>query len=270
VQILPRDVDSQPALDVAQSTAVSAGGLVWNTRSGDIRYADADHRRGATAELEMDACDILVTPQWSRTTAGLINDVSIGYGVDPDGGDQPRYTNERADSIAMFGRYGFTTTTELAALADATAMGQLLLTRNRAPVWLMSALPVDVAGLTDEQTASLLTLEMSGLITLTGLPAAGSAPTTAILWVEGWTETLAYGAHEMTLIVSGYCRTSPAPRWNDVGPDTTWNDQGDITWDDSTCLGPIPNMGRWTDVPASVRWHQVPFNTTWDNYAPRR
>lgn len=267
VQILPRDIDSQPALDVAQGCAVSAGGLVWVTRSGDIRYADANHRRGATASLELDACDILVTPQWSRTTDGLINDVSIGYGVAAEGADQPRYVAERADSKESYGWYGYSTTTELAALADATALGQLLLTRNRVPVWVMSTLPVDVDGLDDARTASLLALEMNDLLALTGLPAAGNSPTSAYLWVEGWSENLAWGVHELTLVVSGYCRTSPAPRWNDSAPTTTWDDMGSLTWDDATCLGPTPNLGRWDDVPATTRWNDAGL-TTWDNYRP--
>lgn len=269
VQILPRDVDSQPALDVAQGVAESAGGLVWATRTGDIRYADANHRRGATSALELDACDILVTPRWSRTTEGLINDVSIGYGVAPEGSDQPRYVAERTDSKASYGEYGYSTTTELAALADATALGQLLLTRNRSPVWVMSTLPVDVEGLSPEDTAALLSLEVHSLLSLTGLPIAGNAPTSAFLWVEGWTETLTYGGHEFELIVSGYCRTTPAPRWDDADPNSTWNSMGSITWDDATCLGPTPDLGRWDDVPASNRWDQNPFTVTWDNYTTR-
>lgn len=268
VQILPRDVDSQPALDVAQGVAESAGGIVWATREGDIRYADADHRRGTSPAVALDACDILVTPQWSRTTDGLINDVSIGYGATPAGGDQPRFTANRPDSIAAFGTYAFSSTTELAALADASAMGTLLLTRNRMPVWVMSLLPVDVASLDAERTAALLGLDMHSLLSLTGLPAAGSAPTSATLWVEGWTETLVYGGHEFTAVVSGYCRTSPAPRWDDVDPAQTWDSSGQTTWDDATCFGQTPNLGRWNDVPASLRWNQIAPAVTWDNYTP--
>jgi hypothetical protein len=55
VEVIPRDIDARSALEVAQDTATSAGGLVWETPSGDIRYADADHRRGATVELELDS-----------------------------------------------------------------------------------------------------------------------------------------------------------------------------------------------------------------------
>lgn len=266
VQILGRDVDSQPALDVAQGTAESAGGVLWSTRNGEIRYADANHRRGTVASLTLDACDVLVTPTWRRTTEGLVNQVSIGYGVAVDGGDQPRYTGQRADSIAKFGRYALTTTTELANLADAAAMGQLLLTRNREPVWILTALPIDVGDLKPDETTALLSLNMHDLLSVVGLPVAGATPSSAYLWVEGWTEHLAYGVHEIELVVSGYCRTSPPPRWNDLTPDQTWDAMGSTTWDDATCFGPTPNIGRWDDVPASTRWNLVPPAVTWDTY----
>lgn len=266
VQILARDVDSQPALDVAQSTAESASGVLWDTRAGEIRYADANHRRGTIPSLTLDACDVLVTPTWKRTTAGLVNDVSIGYGIAPDGGEQPRYVAKRDDSIAKFGRYGLSATTELAAQADAQALGQMLLIRNREPVWIMSDLPVDVWGLDVNDTTALLALEVHDLVSLTGLPLVGSAPTSTSLWVEGWSEVLAWGIHDLTLTVSGYCRTSPPPRWNDVRPEQTWDSFGATTWDDAACFGPQPSAGRWDDVAATLRWDQVPTSTTWDTY----
>jgi hypothetical protein len=268
VQILPRDVDSQPALDVAQGVAASARGMVWENRSGAILYADAEHRRGAPVSLHLNACDVLVTPTWSRTTEGLINAVSLGYGATPDEGEQPRYIASRPDSIDRFGTYQYSLTTELAALADAQSMASLLLTRNSAPVWIFTSLPLDMVGLGAEDTAAVLALDVHSLLEVTGLPAAGAAPTTATLWVEGWTETLADGVHDIELAVSGYCRTAPPPRWDDVNPDWTWNTimPPSTTWDDVTCFGPPTNLGRWNDVPASLRWNGIPASVTWDTW----
>jgi hypothetical protein len=266
VQVLARDVDSQDALSVAQSTAESGSGLVWGTRAGEVRYADAAHRRNTITALTLDACDILVSPQWTRSTEALLNKVSLGYGVIPDGAsEQPRYVAQSDPSIAAYGRYELSTETELALLADATALGQLLLTRNRDPVWIMSALPVDMKGLDDARTAVLLGFEVGSLLELTGLPVAGTAPTTAALWVEGWSETLTFGTHELTLFVSGYCRTAPPPRWDDLDPAWTW-DSLPGTWDGLSCLGPLPNRGRWNDLPASLRWDQIDPAITWDTW----
>lgn len=227
VQIIARDIDNQPALDVAQACAQSAGGVVWTTRGGLVRYADADHRKATPSTLSLDVCDVLVTPTWRRTTEGLTNEVSIGYGLPVSGGDQARYTATSPTSITRYGRYGLSAATELATLTDATALGQLLLVRNSSPVWVMAELPVAVAGLTTAQFNSLLSLEMHALITLTGMPAIGTAPTSASLFVEGLAERLTFGVHEVTLVVSGYCRTVPAPHWDDVDPGWTW---GGTTW----------------------------------------
>lgn len=266
VQILARDIDSQPALDVARDAAVNASGVLWQTRTGELRYADADHRRGTAVTLTLDACDILVTPTWRRTIEGLVNEVSVGYGVAPEGEEQPRFTEASAPSQAKWGHYSYTATTVLAALADAQAIGRLLLARNSSPVWVMAALPVDTPGLSEADYGALLALDMHSLVILTGLPAIGTAPTSATLWVEGWKETLAYGVHEIELVVSGYCRTAPPPRWDDLSPSQTWDSLPPITWDEAACLGPPSNLGRWNDQPASLRWDQVAPAKTWNTY----
>jgi hypothetical protein len=268
VQILARDIDAQQALSVAHDAAVSATGVVWQARTGDVRYADADHRRGAQPALTLDDCDVLVTPTWRRTLEGLVNSVSIGYGAEPEGGGEaPQYVASNPDSIARYGTYGYSTTTHLAALADAQAQGQLLLVRNSSPVWVMAALPVDVAGLDAARYDALLGMDMHSLLNLTGLPAIGTAPTSASLWVEGWKEELTWGGHTLELVVSGYCRTTPPPRWNDIDPTWTWDTLSpSLTWDSATCLGPPINVGRWDDQPATLRWDQVEAALTWDTY----
>jgi hypothetical protein len=267
VQILARDIDSSDALGVIEDTADSAAGILWETLDGQILYADSEHRRNAIVDLELDACDVLVTPTWQRNLAGLVNKVSIGYGVAVEGGEQPRYLAQNDVSIGRYDLFNYTTTTELAALADATALGNLLLARNSAPVWVMAALPVDVEALSAADTATLLGLEMHSLLRLTGLPLVGNAPTTAALWVEGFTETLAWGVHDLELSVSGYCRTAPAPRWDDVDPALTW-DGAHGTWDQAVCFGPPIPGDTWADVPASLRWDAVPVGITWDTWQP--
>lgn len=267
VQITPRDVDAQSALDVAQDAAESASGVVWQTRGGEVRYADNLHRRRAASALELDACDVLVTPTWARTLAGLLNKVTVAYGVAPGGGEQPTVSASNTVSITRYGTYDYSLTTHLAALADAQAMAGLLLARNSSPMWAMPSLPVDLVGLSDADTLTVLGLDVHSLITLTGLPVVAGAPTVANLWVEGWQERLTWGGHDLELNVSGYCRTAPAPLWDDLLPAQTWDTIGTLTWDEAVCLGPPLPGGRWTDVPASTRWDGVPASVTWDTWA---
>lgn len=267
-QILPRDIDAADALSVAQEAANSAQGILWQTRDGEIRYADADHRRNLPSVVTIDVCHVLVTPTWSRSLQGLINKVSLGYGVGAGGGDQPRVYDNNAASIARYGTYDYSLTTTLAVLADAQAMAGLLVARNAKPVWVMTNLPLAMKDLDHDTTAAVLSLVMHSLITLTGMPVViPGTPATAALWVEGWTETLRYGDHELELVVSGYCRTSPPTRWDDVDPTWTWNAiPSNPSWDDASCFGPPTAYGRWSDVPASLRWDATPPTTTWDSW----
>lgn len=264
--LTPRDVDRQPALNVAQGAASSAGGLVWYTRDGEIRYADTEHRRGHDVDLDLDSCDVLVTPTWQRNLAGLVNLVHLTYGVAPEGGSAPTVTASNEGSMTRYGRYEYSATVELADALDAAASAALLVGMGGAPVWMLQAMPLDVFNLDAAQTAVVLGLEVHSLIRVGGLPANGATPTNAVLWVEGWTETLAWGVHELELVVSDYCRTSPPPRWDDVLATYTWDTvPKGMTWDGAACLGPLPNLGRWDDVAATVRWDDVDPALKWDD-----
>lgn len=267
VEIIPRDIDRRAALEVATDTANSAGGLIWETRTGDIRYADSEHRRNAPLALDLDACDILVTPTWLRNISGLVNQISMGYGVKPEAPaegestEAPRLYAEAPESVTRFGRYEYSVTTELARLEDAQEAAWLILAQNSYPIWMLQALPVDMAGLSQAETATLLTAELHTLIRVTGIPSTGVTPTSAYAWVEGYTERLAWGIHEIELVVSDYCRTAPPPRWNDVTADVLW-DTARGNWNAAACFGPIPSLGRWDDMPANTRWDDYPAK--WD------
>lgn len=266
VQVLARDVDRQPALNLVQEMCEYSRGVLWQTRDGKTLYADSDHRKGLAVALTLDACDVLVTPQWRRSTEGLVNKVSLAYGPTPEGGEQATYQAQNDPSIAVLGERSYSLTTQLAALADASALGGMLLARNSAPVWVMAELPVDVKNLGAADTETLMRLDMHSLLQLSGLPAIGTIPTQAYLWVEGWQEKGAWGDLELVLSVSGFCRTVPAPTWDRVDPGWVWNGMGEMTWDQATCMGPMPSFGRWSDIPASLRWNELAATITWDTW----
>lgn len=267
VAIRPRDVDKQDALALAREVATDARGWLWMGTGGDLRYSDANHRANVAVAITLDACDVLVTPTWLRNLDGIVNDVTIGYGA---ASPQAEFTATNPDSIAKWERYAYKAQTQLATLDDATAIGTLLMRRNYQPAWVLSAIPVDVAALNEADTDTLLSLDMSDLVHLTGLPTIGSAPLDVYLWVEGWSETLTYGGHELLLILSDYCRTSRPVRWDDPGS-TTWDtipQAATRTWDSALCLGgPLgPGVGRWDDTPSALRWDQVAASVTWDTW----
>lgn len=273
-QVNPRDIDARAALEVAQGAATSAGGMVWETRAGDVRYADSEHRRGAVVALELDACDVLVTPTWSRTLAGLVNDLTVAYGMatpaDEETGtpaaEAPVYHAVNHDSIGRWGPYEYSVTTELATEADVSSLASLILTQNGDPAWLLSVLPVHVTDLDNARMVQLLGLDVHSLVRVSGLPDNGATPTAVASFVEGWSERLAWGVHELELSVSAYCRTAPPQRWDDTNPATTWDAVAtSVTWDSMACPGgPAGDLGRWDDVAATTRWDMVDPALDWD------
>lgn len=220
--VLAKDVDSQPALELLQSVAESAEGVVWEKVNGTVAYADAD-RRAPTANpaLTLDACDLLVSPTWKRDLAGLVNSVSLGWG-DPGEGEQNRLQDQDPTSIQQFGLYDYSVGTELATYDDALRIVEDVLARQSTPAWNLTSLPVDVAGLDATRTGQLLALDMHSLIELTGLPETGATPDTARLWVEGWSEQLAAGSHDLELAITDYGRSAGAVTWDTWGTGT-WN-----------------------------------------------
>lgn len=240
VELIPMTFPTAtPAALVAPAVA-SGRGVLWETREGLVEYADANHRRGTPAALSLDACDLLVSPQWLRDTEGLVNAVTLAYGETPvGGGDRPVHTAEDTESQDRYGFHDYSAETQLSREVDAVVMADVLLTQNTDPAWLLDALPVDVAGLDAATSAAILALDMHSLIHVTDLPAAGSAPRMADMFVEGWEEQFRFGEWELTLNVSDYSRTAPSMSWHDVDPALTWDavDAG-VTWDTAGDMTP--------------------------------
>ena len=265
VTILGRDVDRQAALGLLQTVGDDAGGLLVNNRDGRLAYHDAEHRRAAVAALTVDACQIRLTPRWVRDMSGLINEAAIGYGPVPEGGEQAVVTRTSTPSQAVYGRVAYYGGTQLANVTDATNRAGAILARSDRPVWNLTDLGIDVDTLTADELETLLTLELGALVGLTGMPLEAPDPAFAC-WLEGWSETLTLGGHDLVFAITAYCRTAPFPRWDDMPSSRTWDSMGDLTWDQAVCIGPIVSEGRWGDVSATLYWDDVDATITWDTW----
>lgn len=272
LQVIARDVDRQPALDLAQGTATDGAGLLWSDTSGRIRYADALHRRGAAVALALTAGDLGLGASWGASLDGLVNDAYVRWGPTPPGGDQAEVHSSDPDSITARGTFGASLSTAIASAVDAQKRADMIVARQAVPAWILGGLEVDLAYLDQATTATLLAaLETHALLSITGLPAS-SPMTSALLWVEGWRETIT-GLEGggvgwvLALATSDYCRTAAAPRWNDLDPAETWDTVDPArTWNRATCLPPLPPRGRWDDVPSTTRWDLVDPALTWDTW----
>lgn len=263
LQVLARDVDAQPALTIATDAALDGDGFLWSATDGAVLYSDANHRRGAELALELDACDVPLTVQWRQALEGVANDARVRYGT---GSPQPEIHATNPASIAELGTFGASLSTRLATAADADARGQLITVRQAWPAWVIDGLGFPLEFLDAALTDELLRLEVHSLISLTGLPSSAPAAS-AQLWVEGWAETITGGSWLLALAVSDYCRSAPAPEWDDIAPAYTWDSMpAELTWDATTCLPPPMPTGRWADVPADMRWSTVEPALEWDEW----
>jgi hypothetical protein len=270
VQVLARDVDRQPALALAQSTADDGAGVLWQDREGRTRYADAMHRRGAELELELRSCDVGIGLGWEESLDGLVNDVHLRYGPTPEGSEQPEVYATDAASIDARGLFGASMTTAIATAVDAQKRADLIVARQAVPSWLLGGLEVDHALFDDATTAAILGLDVHDLLSITGLP-EGSPATSAFLWVEGWREKIDGGDNgptwQLAFATSDYCRTAGTPLWDDLTGGETWDTVDPaLVWNRATCIPPRPSFGRWHDVPASLRFDTVDPATTWDTW----
>lgn len=169
-------------------------------------------------------------------------------------------------SIAARGLYATTLSTRLASAYDAENRGLLILARQADPAWILAGVAVDLQLIPEAAatpTAEVLNLEMSSLISIQEMP-TGSPYTETILWVEGWTETITWGAWRIDLAVSDYCRTAAQEIWDDVDATTTWDTAEDITWDDVGCVPPTTAGDSWNAVPSAEHWDTVDPTITWD------
>jgi hypothetical protein len=272
VAVLPRDVDRQPALALAQSTASDGAGMVWQDREGRIRYADGLHRRGAPTTIELRACDIGIGVGWSASLEGLFNEAHIRYGTAPTGGgDQPEVVASDQASIDARGLFGASLTTQLATAVDAQKRADLTVGRQADPAWILDGLELDLSILDHARTVKLLeAVEVHELVSVTGLPTSSPIPS-AFLWVEGWRESIVGVDGGVSWVISfatsDYCRTGAPPAWDDLPSSVSWDTLDPArTWDRATCIPPQPSQGRWHDVPASLRWDTLDPAVTWDTW----
>ena len=270
VEVLARDVDRQPALALAHGTAQDGAGIVWQDREGRVRYADALHRRGSLAALELRACDVGLGLGWEVTLEGLANEAVVRYGPVPEGGQQPAVSAVDQASIDERGSYGVSLTTAIATATDAQKRADVIVGRQAVPSWVLGGVELELALFDPVKTAAILALEVHDLVSITGLPEGSPVPS-AFLWVEGWRETIEGGdpgpSWRLELATSDYCRTGTPPLWDDLPSSLLW-DQVDPerTWNRATCLPPEPPRGRWDDAPASLRWDTVDPATSWDSW----
>jgi hypothetical protein len=222
--VLPRDVDAQPALGLLEDLAQWTAGAVFDTPDGQVIFQSLASRHRAQAFMWSDADPawtwdtldpaltwdgappsigqtpspstpppivlpahaVIWEPEWSSSEADVINHVRVAYGTAPDGGDQPSFELRDQASIDAHNRRYLFLGTQLASLADAQAQAAQVLTTRARERWQLGTVTVDLVRLEPDTYAAVLRLVCGDHLILRGLPQPGPAIDWAGI-VEGWT-----------------------------------------------------------------------------------
>lgn len=174
-----------------------------------------------------------------------------------------------AESIAARGTFAGSLSTRLASEADAQRRADEIVARQGSPTWILGGLEVELEAFSSSSdTHQLLDLEVHDLVRVVDLPPEGPA-SEALLWLEGWRESIEPDSWRIAYAVSDYCRTVGSAFWDDLPSSQTWDTTDpELTWNGAVCLAPPPaNTARWDAVDPATRWDTVsPVNVQWDQW----
>lgn len=237
VEVLPRDVDRQPALRLLDELAQDTGGELVELRGGELVWHDADHAAAALTAATLTASEVLSSTRAEQDLDGLVNSFTVGYGSDDP---QDSVTVEDPDSIAAHGPASASLSTQLVSEADASLYATAMVSRFAVPRWRLSQLDVDLirydgtAGISPAQAAVLLALEQADLLVVRDFPVGGPFAAARLL-LEGWTEHVSRNGWRLGLNVSDRDLALPGPTWEQLPPTLAWSDIAPTdTWLDLT------------------------------------
>lgn len=211
------------ALELLDTVAEDARSVLAETRDGELWYQSSEVRSQSdgTPEMTLDADTVLWPSEWAKNLDGMVNDLTVKYGPDPQAETQVL----DGQSVRLYGVQGAEVATLLAAQADADAFAALEVGRRSRPWWEMPALNLELTRGIPAATAGelLQAMRVSALIGIEDFPAA--APITAdSLWVEGWTETITRAGWFLDVVVSPFRQTGPPITWAEIDPGIDWDD----------------------------------------------
>jgi hypothetical protein len=228
ISLVARPAEPTTALELAQQAAIGAVGILWQDTAGRVNYTDADGRDQTVPSVILDACDVDASPVWTLNLDGTVNTLAVTY-VSASGENEDK-TYRDPVSIGEYGELAGSLTIP-ALLAGADEAASLRLARDGLPRWALGSLGVNLGDITPALRLALLSADVGTLVQSSGFPTVGDLPSGTLLWLEGWSEVLAYRAHYMELFVSVYEQTAKSTTWNDAVPEWTWDASDEhMTW----------------------------------------
>lgn len=197
VYFVTRDVDSRNGLQVAQTFAAQAFGVLVDNADGSVSYQDAAYRDPADPPAAViGAGELRSQPSASQRVGTVTNRVRIRYGPEPQ--DELRMTDD--ESIEQYGLFDKSWTTDLASYRDAEHIAKVLLNLYAQPRWGSEVVTLPLHKLPQPRAAELAALPLNVLVVITDSPAP--LPESWPVWVEGIEDAITDDEWERSLLIS--------------------------------------------------------------------
>jgi hypothetical protein len=215
------------ALTIAQDTAQSGRGVLYEAGNGHLHYSDYTSRINAPV-VNLTTDDLLTdglrtAAQWSE----IVNDVTISYK-----NDQEKFARDEV-SVESYGELSGTRATTLEKGTDAQAQANDFLESRAYPRVYPESLTVALhnPNVSDATRDALIDAENGTAITTSDLPAVFG--TVFEGYLEGYSWRLTRYEAYIDLICSAQTETYPHQLWLQIAPLVTWAEYNPITkWSD--------------------------------------
>ena len=213
--------------------ATSGFGYIYESGTGQIGYAGADHRSAyltANGFSELDANQSIATGLAIQTKAGDVrNSITVQYGAT----SSAEVSATDADSIALYGQLASIVQTTLHDSVDADAQAAKYLAIRSRPFANLYSVNFQLTNpeLDNTDRDSLISIFMGLPLRISNLPLNMSAGT-YVGFVESWTFSAAYNELALTAFLSPLSYTIFNESWQEVTPSITWATvAGSPTWE---------------------------------------
>ena len=224
--------------NIASLIANSAFAYLYETNSGDIGYADADHRQNyllTNGYVDLDARHALSQGLSTITRSGDIrNDVYINYGN--NFGSQETATS--ATSIATYGYKAESIQSVLHSAVDAQAVADRYIAQRAfpQPAFQSITFPITNPEIDNSDRDNLLGVFMGQPLNIQNLPDQISNGEFEG-YVEGWSWSTRFNELFLTINLSPVAYSQVAMRWNTTPISEAWNTlSATLTWEYATIV----------------------------------
>ena len=229
---------SSSTIDVytlVSNLATSGLGYLYESATGLISYASADHRSiylATNGYTDVSAAQALASSLSVQTRTGDIrNDINLKYGQN----SQNQVSDSDATSIGLYGQLAQIIYTTVRHQADAEDQAAFYLTLRAYPQANFNEITFELTNseIDDADRDALINIFMGLPLRINDLP-LNMAAGTYLGFVEGWTWRASYNSVSVTALLSPLAFSLQAMQWQDVAIAEQWNTiSGSLNWADA-------------------------------------